>query len=151
VAVTTHGVNLVELQAEIFIEEGADPARIVIGHLDDKTALDLERDKRLGRLGFNLGYDHIGIVPEWSPMYYAMPDEERADLVMAMIEAGFIDQMIVACDTNAWSVGLVQRGTPESTFAHLIRGWIPLLRSRGLSDSQVETLVIRNPARILPY
>ena len=151
VAVTTHGANLVERQAEIFLEEGVDPSRIVIGHLDDKTAIDLERDKRLGRKGFNLGYDHIGILPDWSPMYYAMPDEARADLVVAMIEAGFLDQIVVACDTNAWSVGLVHRGTPESTYAHLLQSWVPLLKSRAVTEAQINTMLVETPKRILPF
>ena len=151
VAVTTHGVWCAERQAEIFLEEGADPARVVIGHLDDKTSIDLERDKRLGKLGFNLGYDHIGILPEWSPMFYAMPDEVRADLVLSMVDAGFLSQLVVACDTNAWSVGLVHRGTPKSTFAHLLRTWAPLLRSWGLSEAALNTLLVETPARILGF
>lgn len=150
-AVTTHGVHLAERQAEIFLEEGADPTRIVIGHLDDKTGIDLERDKRIARQGFNLGYDHIGIDPAWSAAYYAMPDERRADLVVAMIEAGFLDQIVVACDTNGWSIGLVHRGTPRSTYAHLLRSWVPLLRSRGVTDRQIETLLVATPRRILPF
>ena len=151
IPITTHGVNFVERQAEIFLEEGADPTRIVLGHLDDKTSMDLERDKRLGKMGFYLGYDHIGIVPEWSPMYYAQSDDIRADLVIKMIEAGFLEQMIVACDTNAWSIGLVHRGTPKSTFAHLLRGWVPLLKSRGVTDKQIETLIVDTPRKILAF
>lgn len=151
VAITTHGVAMAERQAEIFLEEGADPTRIVIGHLDDKTSMDLERDKRLGRQGFYLGYDHIGIDPKWSPMYYAMPDERRADLVVAMIEAGFLDRIVVAPDTNAWSIGLVHRGTPKSTFAHLLRGWAPLLRARGVTDEAVRTMLVETPRKILPF
>ena len=151
VAVTTHGVNLAERQAEVFREEGADPTRVVIGHLDDGTGIDLERDKRLARQGFYLGYDHIGVEPDWSPMHYAIPDERRADLVLSMIEAGFLEQIVVACDTNAWSVGLVHRGTPRSTFAHLLRRWVPLLKSRGVSHDQLQTLLVETPRRILPF
>lgn len=151
VAVTTHGVNLAERQAELFLDEGTDPGRIVIGHLEDGTAIDIERDKRLGREGFYLGYDHIGILPEWSPMPYAIPDEQRADVVMAMIEAGFLEQIVLACDTNAWSVGLVHRGTPESTYAHLLRNWAPLLKSRGVSEAQINTMLVETPKKILPF
>ena len=63
VLVTTHGAPMAERQAEIFLEEGADPTRVVIGHLDGKPDIDIERDKRLGRLGFSLGYDRVGILP----------------------------------------------------------------------------------------
>lgn len=151
VAVTTHGVQLAERQVEMFLEEGADPTRIVIGHLDDKTGIDLERDKRMAKQGFYIGYDHIGIDPHWSPMYYAMPDEKRADIVVQMIQNGFLNQIVIACDTNAWSVGLVHRGTPRSTFAHLLRTWAPLLKSRGVTDDQVHTMLVDTPRKILPF
>lgn len=150
VAITTHGVNLAERQVEVLLDEGVDPSRVVIGHLEDGTAIDLERDKQLGKQGFYLGYDHIGIVPEWSPMHYAIPDEQRANVVIAMIEAGFLEQIVLACDTNAWSVGLVHRGTPKSTYAHLLRSWVPLLKSRGITDAQIDTMLVETPKKILP-
>ena len=151
VAVTTHGTPTVERQAEIFLEEGVDPRRIVIGHLDDKPTLDIERDKRLARQGFNLGYDRVGIGPEWSPMYYAISDQERADYVQAIVDAGYLEHVVVAGDTNGWTCGLSNRGTPQATFAHLMRAWPPLLRGRGFSDAQIETMLVETPRRILAF
>jgi phosphotriesterase-related protein len=149
--ITTHGSWHAERQAEVLEEEGADPSRVVIGHLDDRTAINPARDKELGKKGYNLGYDHIGIEPKSSEQFYAMTDEKRADLVVEMIEAGLTNQIVNACDTNAWAVGLVHRGTPESTYAHLLRKWVPLLKSRGVKDDVITTILVETPRRLLPF
>jgi len=46
-AIVTHGTQFARRQAEILLEEGADPARVIISHLDAAYALDLTRDKEL--------------------------------------------------------------------------------------------------------
>ena len=84
-------------------------------------------------------------------MYYAIQDEQRAELLEALIQAGFLNQLVVACDTNGWAVGLFNRGTPRSTPAHLLRGWIPMLRSRGFSEAQIQAIHVETPRRLLPF
>ena len=57
-AIVTHGTQFAKKQAEILLDEGADPTRVIISHLDAAYALDLQRDKDLARKGFYIGYDH---------------------------------------------------------------------------------------------
>ncbi len=149
-AIVTHGTQWVRKQAEVLLDEGADPSRVVISHLDAAYAMDLERDKELGRKGFYLGYDHIGL-EEWSPMPYAMPDQKRVDLVMEMIRAGFLKQIVLANDTNGWSIGLVHRGTPKNTYAHLLRSFVPKLLKAGLTEEQIDTILVETPEKVLPF
>lgn len=148
--IVTHGVQWARKQAEILLDEGADPSRVVISHLDAAYALDMERDKELGRKGFYLGYDHIGL-EEWSPMPYAMPDQRRVELVVEMTRAGFLKQIALANDTNGWSIGLVHRGTPKNTYAHLLRNFVPKLKKGGLTEDQIQTLLVENPRTVLAF
>ncbi|MBI2988943.1 MAG: phosphotriesterase [Deltaproteobacteria bacterium] len=148
--VTTHGVRCAEQQLSILLSEGIEPSRTIIGHLDDRSAIDLERDKRMARKGVWLSYDHIG-TEEWSTQYYAMPDEKRVELVVHIAQDGFINQMLLSNDTNGWSCGLVHRGTPEHTYAHLLRHFVPKLLKAGLTEKQIHTLLVENPRKVLPF
>lgn len=148
--IITHGVNFAERQVEVLLEEGADPSRVIISHLDAAYSLDFERDLRIARQGFYLGYDHIGTDPDWSPQAYAMKDERRVELVVRMIEAGYVKQIVLANDTNAWSIGLAHRGTPLHTFSHLLTRFVPMLQAAGVTDQQLHTMLVETPRKLLP-
>ena len=60
-AVVTHGMPWAEEQFRLLREEGLDPERIVISHLDDTMSLDFERDQRLARQGAFVAY--VNAVP----------------------------------------------------------------------------------------
>jgi predicted metal-dependent phosphotriesterase family hydrolase len=148
--IVTHGVNFAELQVEILKDEGVDPSRVIISHLDAAYNLDYERDLRIAQQGFFIGYDHIGTDPDWSPQPYAMKDSKRVELVLKMIDAGQIERLVLANDTNSCSVGLAHRATPKHTFAHLITGFADMLRSAGVTDEQLNTMLVDTPRRALP-
>ena len=145
-AVTTHGVTHARRQMEIFKEEGLDPERVVIGHCSAGYAIDLERDKEIARWGAYVGYDHIGYEPATSSARYALPDEQRVELVKAMVDAGLTDRVIISCDTNGRSLS---HETPKHTYGHLLRSFVPRLRAAGITEGQVHTMLVENPRRIL--
>jgi predicted metal-dependent phosphotriesterase family hydrolase len=145
VGIITHGIGQARRQVEVLESESVDPSRVVISHADALYSIDLERDQEFAKKGFYIGYDHIGI-EEWSSMPYAMPDEKRIDLVLKMLDAGFKDRIILSCDTNSWSLGW---NTPKHTVGHLLRSFVPKLRSRGVSDKVINDILIENPKRFL--
>lgn len=148
--IVTHGVRFAERQVEVLLDEGVDPSRVLISHLDAAYSLDFDRDLRIAKRGFYIGYDHIGTDPDWSPQPYAMKDERRVELVTRMIAAGQLERIVIACDTNAWSIGLAHRQTPRHTLAHLLVGFAPMLRAAGVSDDQVRTMLVETPRKFLP-
>jgi len=109
-AIITHGINFAMKQIDIFQEEKADPGRIVISHCDAAYSLDFERDKEIAKRGFYVGYDHIGIEPEWSPMSYATTDTKRVELCKAFIEAGYASNLVLSCDAEPCAIGWVFEG-----------------------------------------
>jgi phosphotriesterase-related protein len=150
-AVTTHGVERAYEHCQILLSEGLDPERIIIGHLDAAHALDLERDQRIGRTGVWLGYDHCTTCKTWSPMHYACSDEERADMVKYMIDAGFENQLIISADVNSISLGW-QRSAPytgKTVVGDLLRSFVPKLFRALLGDDMVHKLLVENPRRAL--
>ncbi|MBI2911234.1 MAG: hypothetical protein HYY05_03765 [Chloroflexi bacterium] len=150
--VTTHGVWTARRQVQVFEEEGVSPNQVVIGHLEDASCLDFDRDVEIAKKGYYIGYDHIGIEQTWSPMFYAMPDEQRADMVKAIIDAGLIDRLIISADVNSFSLGW-QRSAPyvgKSKVGDLIR-FISKMKRVGITDDQVHTLLYVNPQRVIPF
>lgn len=148
-AIITHGVNFARRQAEIMVdEEKADPGRIIISHLDARYSLDLERDKEFCRRGLYVGYDHIGTEDIWSPTPYAMPDDKRVELVKAMLDAGFVKNVIISNDTNGHSTA---RPTQLHTYAHLQRYFLPKLQRVGVSEEDIHIMLVENPKRLLPF
>lgn len=146
-AITTHGITHAQWQMDLFREEGLDPDRVVIGHADAKYAIDLERDKEMMRRGYFVGHDHIGFEDVWSPALYAMPDERRVELVVALVEAGFVDRLILSNDTSGFALGWT---TPFQSYAHLLRSFVPKLLKAGVTQEQIDTMLIGNPKRVLP-
>ncbi len=151
-AVTTHGVECAYEHCQILLSEGLDPERIIIGHLDGAHARDLERDKRIGKTGVWLGYDHCTTCKTWSPTWYSCSDEERADLVKHMIDAGFEKQIIVSADVNSIALGW-GRSAPyigRTTVGDLLRWFVPKLHRVLLSEETIYKLLVENPRRALP-
>lgn len=148
--VITHGVNYAERQVEVLLEEGVDPGRVIISHLDAAYNLDFERDLRIAKQGFFIGYDHIGTDPDWSPQPYAMKDDRRVELVVRMIEAGQLERIVLANDTNSHAIGLAHRATPQHTFAHLITTFAAMLTRAGATEEQIHTMLVETPRRALP-
>jgi phosphotriesterase-related protein len=141
VPISTHtemGTMALE-QIDILMDAGADPARIVIGHmdarLDDRSYL-LEV---LGR-GVFLSFDR------WTRHTMA-PDQERADMLYRLAEAGHIDQLLVSGDLARKSNHLGYGG--QFGFDYMIDHVPLMLMEAGFTAPQVRQLVIDNPARAL--
>ncbi len=140
VAISTHCQRTGRLgpeQIAILLEEGVAPDRIIIGHHGDKRHVDHE----LGLLehGVYVQIDHVGF-------HDLQPDEQRARNVKALIDAGYGDRLLISQDVCfpqhlEWFGGV--------GYGHLLRRFVPMLRGVGVSQAQIDTLLIANPARVL--
>jgi phosphotriesterase-related protein len=136
-------------QVEIFLEEGVDPSKIQIAHTGDSA--DLDYIEGLLSSGVYIGLDRYGI-----EMY--LPAEQRNETVLALLERGHVERMLLSQD---YVVAL--DWFPEEMEEQLIAGgavkdWsmtllfeqiFPLLRERGMTDEQCETMMVDNPRRWL--
>ena len=144
VTVIANGINQAQRQLEIMLEEGLEPNRIIIGHCDDGRAIDLERDREMARKGAYVAYDHIGW--EDASVPHSIPDEQRVELVKAMVEAGFTEHVILSCGAIGYALGVPQ---PKHSFAHLLKSFVPRLKKAGVNESAIDTILRENPKRIL--
>lgn len=125
-------------QIEILKEEGVDPSRVIIGHLDfmlDEAYLTSVLDT-----GAWISFDQI------SKSKYA-PDQDRASMVKRLSDRGYLEQLLLSGDLARKSYLLAYGGEPG--LRYLVERFPLLLMEAGLTAPQVRTLFVDNPARAL--
>lgn len=130
-------------QQDIFDQEGVDPTQVVIGHSGDTT--DLDYLKEIMNRGSFIGMDRFGID-------VLLPFEDRVNTVAALCEQGFADQMVLSHDAACFNDWLPDDQlpivTPNWNYLHITRDVVPALKQRGVTDGQVDQMLIDNPRRI---
>ncbi len=139
----THaGLHMGLEQQRIFREEGVDLSRVIIGHSGDST--DLDYLQRLLDAGSILGMDRFGID-------LLCPFEDRVATVAALCERGYAGRMVLAhdaaCHTDMFTREQLAATAPNWHFEHIHDDVLPALRSRGVSDDQIEEMLVRTPQR----
>jgi phosphotriesterase-related protein len=122
-------------------EEGVDPGRIVLGHSGDSS--DAEHLTELAEAGFVLGMDRFGI-------NLATTAEARADIVVELCRRGLAGQMVLSHDASCyidWIDPAVLGLLPQWHYLHLEQDVLPYLREHGVTEEQIDTMLVANPRR----
>ncbi|MCW2680279.1 MAG: putative Phosphotriesterase [Frankiales bacterium] len=126
---------------KLFAEEGVDPRRVVLGHSGDST--DADHLSELAEAGFVLGMDRFGINLETT-------FEARADVVVELCRRGFAESMVLSQDASCyidWIDPGVMALLPTWRYTHLHEDVIPYLLEKGVTQEQVDTMLVDNPRR----
>ena len=147
VPITTHShpASRNGLAQQAFLGQRGVPAeRIIIGHSGDTD--DLEYLKELMDNGSTIGMDRFG-------MEHVLPDHRRLRTVVALLEQGYADRIVLSHDAAFYS-----HVTPPSWRAVNAPRWrmdtiplhiLPALRKAGTSNGQIDQMLVRNPRRLL--
>ena len=132
-----------EDQQRIFAEEGVDLSRVIIGHSGDSA--DLDYLKGLMAKGSTIGMDRFGLEQMAS-------FEQRVNTVAELCKQGYAGQMVLSHDANS-DFGFhpsanIRARMPHWQFNHIPDDVLPALRERGVSDAQIDQMLIENPRRI---
>jgi phosphotriesterase-related protein len=147
VPITTHSVpalrNGLE-QLTLLARHGVSPTRIIVGHSGDTDDLDYLR--AVMDEGSIVGLDRFG-------MEHVLSDERRIDALMALVELGYADRMVLSHDA-AWYSHVTPPSwraahAPRWHMEHLVRDILPALRARGIPPRDLETMLVANPRRLL--
>jgi phosphotriesterase-related protein len=63
-----------------------------------------------------------------------------------MRDAGLLDHVLISQDAGWYTIGQPGGGTPRS-YELLFTHFVPALRARGFMDADLDTLLVRNPAK----
>jgi phosphotriesterase-related protein len=130
---------------DVVESQGAAPGRVYLSHLDE-VADNAYLIEILNR-GVVVGFDSFGQEGYFSPTWAVRRDNDKAASLAAMIDAGFVDQLVVAQDVCKKSHLKPFGGMGLD---HVPRRVVPRLReSFGVSDDALEAITHRNPVRLL--
>lgn len=146
VPITTHTDAHTERgydQQKVFREEGVDLSRVIIGHCGDTT--DTGYLKALMDAGSTIGMDRFGLD-------ILLDFENRVNTVVDLCKQGYADRMVLSHDTMChidWFTE-EQRTTnvPNWHYKHIHEDVLPALRERGVTEDQIEQMMVLNPRRI---
>ena len=136
------------LEAIRIVEEaGGDPTRTIICHLD-RTIFETKDFLSLAKTGCYCEQDLFG----WETRHYPLSDIDmpndaiRVDNIMALADAGHLDQVLVSHDVDS-KLRLKPYG--GEGYQHIIENVIPVMRRKGLSQADIDRIMIENPRRVL--
>ncbi len=135
-------------QMRIFAEEGVDPAKVHVAHTGDTD--DLDYIERLLDTGCWIGMDRYGLD-------IFLPTEQRQKTVLALLEKGHADRMFLSQDwcstldyfTAEQEEQIKPQAAPKWSMTFLFEEVIPELKERGMTDEQLDQMMVENPKRWL--
>jgi phosphotriesterase-related protein len=130
-----------EVKRVLCDEEGVDPRRIVLGHSGDTT--DCDHLAKLADAGFILGMDRFGI-------NLATTFEARADTLVEMCRRGYAESMVLSQDASCyidWIDPAVMPFLAQWHYLHIGEEVLPYVRERGVTEEQINTMLVDNPRR----
>jgi predicted metal-dependent phosphotriesterase family hydrolase len=141
-AITTHGVQspVGLAQLAIFLEEGVDPARVVIGHADSYHNIDFYLEVLAA--GANLQFDFLG---------HRFSTEEAleprlVETIVELLERGFAPQLLLSQDVCH---NLQLKANGGFGYVYLQQHFLPTLRTAAVGEGEIRQMTVDNPARIL--
>jgi len=143
ITVHTHPGTRAGLAAQQLLcdEEGVDPERVVLGHSGDSS--DVDHLSALADHGFILGMDRFGVNVETT-------FESRADTLVEMCRRGYAERMVLAHDAACyidWIDPNVLALMTQWNYLHIHDDVLPYIRERGVSNTQIETMLVDVPRR----
>jgi phosphotriesterase-related protein len=131
-------------QMRIFLEEGADPARVLIGHTGDTD--DLDYIERVLDTGAFIGMDRYGLD-------MLLPTDRRNATVVELIRRGHAERMMLSqdscCTVDWYDEHRLAETAPNWTMTYLLDAVVPALREAGVSDDELDRMMRVAPRRWL--
>ena len=142
VPITTHTTDgtMGPRQLDIFEDEGLDLRRVTVGHCSDSA--DLGYHVSMLRRGAYIGFDRLGLEN-------FVDDETKIGVIGALVAMGFSSQIVFSHDNVGCMHGMRTRPmNPEKRrFTYLLESFVPELRRSGVSQDDIDRILIENPRR----
>jgi phosphotriesterase-related protein len=143
ITVHTHPDSRTGLEVHrVMSDEGVDPTRVVLGHSGDST--DADHLAQLADFGYILGMDRFGID-------VSSPFEARVGIVAELARRGYADRMVLSQDAACYIDWIDQDlkpvVLPNWHFLHIENDVLPALRKEGVTDEQIDQMLVGNPRR----
>ncbi|MGC9670735.1 hypothetical protein ACNTMW_29835 [Planosporangium sp. 12N6] len=126
---------------EIVLDEKLPADRVVVGGLDRKDAVAAGAPLEIARRGAFVALDHVGLDDDDH-----VTDRERAALVIELVKAGHGNRILLSSNAIGKALGQPDYDLP---YSYVLSTFVPFLTSQGLSDSDVQRILVDNPRELL--
>ncbi len=131
-------------QADLLISEGADPKRVMIGHIGNA---DLKYQASILEKGVYIAFDRMGIEP-------VFPDVLSVASIVAMVSMGYANRLLMSHDHVSVQLGksppraIMEQVMPKWHLGHIFDDIVSDLEKAGITDKQVHMIMKDNPQRL---
>jgi phosphotriesterase-related protein len=133
-------------QADFFIKEGANPRKVMIGHVSNNK--DIAYHKAILAKGVYIAFDRLGLE-------VITPTPDIVKNVAELCKMGYAKQIMLSHDTvNVWlgrSIEVPEKYLPAFAnwrIDHLSKNVIPALKAQGVTDEQIKVMMVDNPKNL---
>ena len=128
-------------QADLLISEGADPRKVMIGHMCGNA--NLKYHTSVLEKGVYIGFDRLG------GQELFIPDTLRKASLIGLLGIGYANRIMLSQDCTPIFLGrptFVSGYNPSYT--RLFKEIIPALKEAGVNDDHIHTMMVENPRRL---
>lgn len=130
---------------DVIAEEGASLEHTILCHMNPSLH-DFDYQCSLAERGAFLEYDMIGMDYFYADQQAQCPcDEENAQAIKRLLDAGYLGNLLLSQDVFL-KMMLTRYG--GWGYAHILRNFVPRLKRHGVSDEQINALLVENPRRV---
>jgi phosphotriesterase-related protein len=127
-------------QLDVLEAAGADLKHVAIGHLCCLADTIAAIPKQLAKRGVFVGFDRVTI-----PI---VPDAQKATTILALLEAGYADQLLLSSD---FSNGRALKKNGGPGVAQTVTVFGPMLLKAGVSEAMLRGILVDNSRRFLAF
>lgn len=132
-------VGLAEL--EVLLDEGVDPSRVVIGHVDLCPHLDYHL--AMLELGACIEYDFLG---QHSGVMQDAVEPRLLGLLVELLARGYAKQILLSHD---FGIPFNLHACGGNGYVYLQEVFLPRLRALGVGQDTIDQMTVLNPRRVL--
>ena len=134
---------------DVLEDEGADLEKVIICHLDRSCYENVKYQEKIADRGAYIEYDLWGLETyneRFNDAY--QHDMMRVFEVKQLIKDGYIDNLLFAHDV-CMKIQRTKYG--GSGYGHILRSVVPMLKVNGVSNQQLQKILVKNPRRALQF
>jgi phosphotriesterase-related protein len=126
---------------------GADLSRVIVSHMDELPDADYHR--AVLQRGAVVEFDTFGSESTFLGSGSREPsDLQRVESLLTLLDEGWAEHLLVSQDV---CTRIQLRRNGGRGYSHILRAIVPHLRTRGVDETTLHTLLIHNPARLLAH
>ncbi|MFH1169116.1 MAG: hypothetical protein V1691_00340 [Chloroflexota bacterium] len=132
---------------DIMKEEGANLEKFYFSHLEF-WAKDLDYQKSILERGVYVAFDQCGCEEYVRPAWPKPNDQDRVQGIVNLVKAGYASRILLSNEVVRKS-GLRKYG--GYGYAHVLENIVPDLRYFGVTQEQINTMLVENPKKLFPF